>query len=1132
MVSFNTRRRSEPGEACLGSLWLRILFAALLPALFCVAKPTFAQQVDYRIDHHGPRTVYAGHNLHIQFWPTFLAGAPATWMVTSVEFANQPALYEAVCGSVDCYQDDSSGNYFVWGGSGSIVLRVAIPPSLATGTYPLIVRGEVGGVTRSATIPITVWSAPTPPVTPNLGTPPPIPTLSKWESIYGSLARKWCPATSNEFAFSVESQVWYYDGARTYYQLADYTGDRSWETCALRIAEGYRGYVLAANGGVPGWRIFGRGLRLAYERTGDVRYRQALALMAQNAAFASHGGHLSDEFIRETAYSLQAYVEAERAGEPRSPMMGRAVDHLLGHFDRLFITGNPVIHQTFYDGIAAEALIDYYELTKDPRVPPMIKIMLDWVWNNLYNPATGQLRYAPGQGYITELNNMVTPAYAWYYSVTGDVLYQQRGDEMFSHALDTDITYSGKIFNQNFRWSYAYVRYRQGQPSQNPPAAICSYSPSPNVITLGAPGGAVALSPGSVPASCSWSVMTNASWIGLSSGGSGKGNTSVALSVDSTGKQINRSSTVYIGGVPVYVRQRSSQATVNVSILSTTPGVAFKIDNDPATYVTPRTFVWYPGASYTIRWEASQTTALGQVVSFGGWSDGNTGNPRTLVTPNQDASFTANFNVSAIIGGSQGPVIGATFNPIRVNAGSTSYTDPEGNVWSTDTSFSGGQIFTTRDAISGTNAGPIYQFQRFSYSPFTYTFQVPSGNYNLKLKWAELSIEKTGERLFHVDVNGTRVLTSFDVYGSAGGPRTAVDRVIPVAAANGSITVTFIPVQSSAIINAIELTTSTTTTPTNPPPTTPSTGITPGSTTFTPVRVNTGGQAITDSLGRVWSADAGSNGGLIYTNANPVSGTTEPLLFRDQRFSYSPLTYSYSVPNGAYQVKLMFAELSTETNGQRLFHVDINGNRVLTNFDVHATAGGKLKAVERTFAVNVADGAIRIVLTAVQSSAIINAIEIVQGSASSFTPIRINTGSNVPYTDPQGQVWASDQWFDTGFTYTTNDLIANTDAVPLLQIQRFANWPLNYRISVPNGNYQVRLLFAELSREQTGERQFHVDVNGNRVLTNFDIFSEAGGARRAVERRFAVTVVNGQIQLTFTAVRSSAVINAIEITGL
>ena len=62
----------------------------------------------------------------------------------------------------------------------------------------------------------------------------------------------------------------------------------------------------------------------------------------------------------------------------------------------------------------------------------------------------------------TELNNLVAPAFAWYYNVTGNAepVYLTAGDEMFSHALDTAISYNGKIFSQNYRWSFDYVRWR------------------------------------------------------------------------------------------------------------------------------------------------------------------------------------------------------------------------------------------------------------------------------------------------------------------------------------------------------------------------------------------------------------------------------------------------------------------------------------------------------------------------------------------------------------------------------------------------------------------------------------------------------------------------------------------------
>ena len=52
------------------------------------------------------------------------------------------------------------------------------------------------------------------------------------------------------------------------------------------------------------------------------------------------------------------------------------------------------------------------------------------------------------------------------------------------------------------------------------------------------------------------------------------------------------------------------------------------------------------------------------------------------------------------------------------------------------------------------------------------------------------------------------------------------------------------------------------------------------------------------------------------------------------------------------------------------------------------------------------------------------------------------------------------------------------------------------------GAYMVRLHFAETKFEQPGQRKFHVDLNGKRVLTDFDIFAEAGGKDKAVVKEF------------------------------
>lgn len=102
-----------------------------------------------------------------------------------------------------------------------------------------------------------------------------------------------------------------------------------------------------------------------------------------------------------------------------------------------------------------------------------------------------------------------------------------------------------------------------------------------------------------------------------------------------------------------------------------------------------------------------------------------------------------------------------------------------------------------------------------------------------------------------------------------------------------------------------------------------------------------------------------------------------------------------------------------------------------------------------------------------------------------------------------GSVYQSERWGDPSFTYTLAGLRTQTE--PRL---------------TPNVTYLVRLHFAEIYFSNSGERQFNVDINGQRVLTNFDIVAQAGGARKAIVKEFTATATArggiGIITVNFT----------------
>jgi len=77
----------------------------------------------------------------------------------------------------------------------------------------------------------------------------------------------------------------------------------------------------------------------------------------------------------------------------------------------------------------------------------------------------------------------------------------------------------------------------------------------------------------------------------------------------------------------------------------------------------------------------------------------------------------------------------------------------------------------------------------------------------------------------------------------------------------------------------------------------------------------------------------------------------------------------------------------------------------------------------------------------------------------------------------------------------------------------------------------VTLKFAEIFWTTAGRRVFNVAINGQPVLTNFDIFAAAGGEFKAVSEAFAATAdSNGDITINFNpGAIDNPLVNGIEI---
>jgi hypothetical protein len=151
-------------------------------------------------------------------------------------------------------------------------------------------------------------------------------------------------------------------------------------------------------------------------------------------------------------------------------------------------------------------------------------------------------------------------------------------------------------------------------------------------------------------------------------------------------------------------------------------------------------------------------------------------------------------------------------------------------------------------------------------------------------------------------------------------------------------------------------------------------------------------------------------------------------------------------------------------------------------------------------------------------------------AAPSRPTIRVKAGVTAAYTDPDGVVWQADQGFDGGDTVARDpDLaIANTKDANMYRSERFGM--AGYSFAVPNGNYTVKLHFAETYDGITGpgQRVFSFSVQGHEVK-DLDLYVKAGGANRAYIETFDVPVTDGKLDIKFTPNIENPEINAIEI---
>ena len=314
----------------------------------------------------------------------------------------------------------------------------------------------------------------------------------------------------------------------------------------------------------------------------------------------------------------------------------------------------------------------------------------------------------------------------------------------------------------------------------------------------------------------------------------------------------------------------------------------------------------------------------------------------------------------------------------------------DGGSFAADQYYSGGLTASNASGSNGDTGFPLTvthpipqaDWNTYRYLANTYTVPdlVPAGEYQVRLYFLDWYYTQVGQRVFNVAINGTTVLSNFDIVqaaANAGGDGTHIgveEDFTETADANGDITIAF--TQGSAnqpMVNAI--------------------AVVPQAVNADGVSIDSGGSGD----GGSFAADQYYSSSLTASNASGSNGdtgfpltVTHPIPQADWN-TYRYLASTYTIPDltpgGSYQVRLYFLDWYYTQVGQRVFNVAINGATVLSNFDIvqaaaNAGGDGTYIGVEQDFTETAdANGVITIAFT--QGSAnqpMVNAIAVVPSS--------------------------------------------------------------------------------------------------------------------------------------------------------
>jgi len=450
------------------------------------------------------------------------------------------------------------------------------------------------------------------------------------------------------------------------------------------------------------------------------------------------------------------------------------------------------------------------------------------------------------------------------------------------------------------------------------------------------------------------------------------------------------------------------------------------------------------------------------------------------------------------------------------------------------------------------NAAPaaVYQTERYGgnanpLQTFFYTFigLTPGATYKIRLHNSENYWTATNQRVFNVGINGTTVLTNFDIVAAAGGPlKAVVNDFNAVADGAGHIQVVFTPgAHDLPSIKGLEC------------------YFVSGPAIGTPGNLVATGQ--TNQVSLTWNAVSGAASYNIYRST--TSGGEGTTAYKTGVTTNSNIdtavtagtTYFYKVAavSGANTSAQSTEASATPTSGgtapgapggvvasaaNSQVTVSWTAGSGATSYNLYrsTTAGGEGTTPYKTNVTSPsADTGLTNGTTYFYKVASVNSFGTTYSAEVSGTPTSGGSGGvSIDCGGAANGTFVADTDFTGGATTSVTNAIDTsllTGTIPaqaVLQSNRYGTMSYTIPGLTANASYPVTLYFSEGYWTATGKRTFNVVANGTTELTNFDIFAAAGAANKAVQRSFNINAnASGQIVLNFNTVIDNAQVNAI-----